>query len=143
MPDSILPVSVARKDPWWFHNNATKTTVFTDKRGIVNGIRCDDLRFPGGVYSALRMDGEDCSQDCPFKGMECPYRREYRAYLGYSLDFERLMESFRKLCQEYGKEDIALLVYENPKSPCGERPVLKELFQQHGVELEEWVPGKF
>lgn len=133
-----IPVSTAKWDPRWFHNNLGQDHVFFDKRGIANGFRLKTLA-PGKTCDNL------CTGSCEPKVPEhCAFLEAYRAQLS-RLDFDSLMVDLERIVStvekyETSTEDyeIVLMVYEAKDNPCSERQPLIDWFRENGYELEEW-----
>ena len=139
--ENMLPVSTAMWDPKWYHNFGHQNVCFYDKRNILCGCRYEKFNLPASLWTDLVEQQEECQRDCPFREQvpECPFMKKYKQYLD-SLDFEYIINEIEEMSSKVSKIDtIVLLVHESPKCLCAERPVLRQWFQDHGRELEEWI----
>jgi hypothetical protein len=139
----MIPVSTAQWDPKWFHDFKDQHHIFEDKNGVVNGIRCEKLHFPKDLYDNLKEEACNGSP-CKYEPSTCAFLREYKKYL-FSIDFNSLIDELEyyaremKETLEFDEEPIiVLIVHEDDKNPCSERGPLKELFESHGIELNEF-----
>ena len=57
-PKTLIPLSTAHWDPKWYHQKNNK--VFLDKRGVLNGLRIDELS-PGKECDGLCSGIDNCS----------------------------------------------------------------------------------
>lgn len=136
LPQNVIPLSTALWDPKFFHSHGDNSVVFVDKRGVVNGLRCEELHPD--------IHNSDCMR-C--KHMQdpnsCSFLTKYYQQL-QKLDFQKLMQKFQALAdlmkQLFNTEnaDVCLLVYEKPDNRCSERTALKKWFAENGQELIEW-----
>jgi len=133
---NMIPMSTAISDPAWYHDFKDSNHIFTDKRGILNGLRLRPIIVQGG-------HGEiQCP--CESKDAEhCPLAKDYAAALE-KIDLNKMMKGIEDFCLDYCKtnnikeEPIAvLIVYEAPNNPCSERYSLLEYFNKHGIECKE------
>lgn len=130
-PKNLIPVSTAVWDPKWYHMNQGNDTIYVDKRGVINGVRCKGL-------SPYKVDSP--CKDCEDKGTGrvCKFLTDYKAYLD-SLDFGMVKNLIEHETSKLRKDcDICLIVHEAVDNPCSERGPLIQWFREHGVELEEW-----
>lgn len=134
-PETLIPVSTAIYDPKWYSSNGAP---FLDKRGVVNGLRCEPLN------PSMLDDSVICSSDCDKNYKECKFLSEYSKYLD-TLNFDiiystlqRLASIFEKSRDDEQKVDICLVVYETPDNPCSERTPLINYFKKHGIEVKEF-----
>lgn len=136
---NMIPVSTAVWDPKWYHNFQDQSYNFLDKRGIVNGLRCEELHgdetCQGLCYGKDNYETKDPSQ--------CAFLKAYRAQLE-KMDLDafllRAETSAQKLKEQLGFEEepiVVFIVHEAPSNPCSERRVLLEYFNSHGVECKE------
>lgn len=161
--EHLIPVSTAMYDPKWYHDDSyDKSKTFVDKRGVVNGLRCNRLTLPIYKWDALVETGHQCSRMCQFNPNECKFMKLYSQYLK-TVDFEKVMsqlktyrrevaEFFYKIehpnfpfllkDEELDDYEIVLIVHEKPDCKCAERPVLIEWFKQYDVDVQEWVKGR-
>lgn len=133
---NMIPMSTALLDPAWYHDFKDSTYIFTDKRGILNGLRL----LPIIVQNA---NGE---VHCPCEHRDatrCPLAHDYEAALE-KVDLPKLMKGVKSFCDDYcqqnkiKEEPIAvLMVYEAPNNPCSERYSLLKYFNSHGIECKE------
>jgi hypothetical protein len=111
--------------------NQGNDTIYVDKRGVINGVRCKGL-------SPYKVDSP--CKDCEDKGTnkECKFLKDYKAYLD-SLNFDMVKNLLEHETSKLRKDcDICLIVHEAVDNPCSERGPLIQWFREHGVELEEW-----
>lgn len=132
-----IPISTAKWDPKWFHDNKGSDYVFIDKRGVYNGIRMPEL-------SPYKLEHVECSKSCMQDPMSCSFLKDYKNYLD-SLDFDEVMGKITHLAELFKQQNklnrlpnICLLVHEKPDNPCSERKPLMDWFKEHGVDLEEF-----
>lgn len=132
-PKNLIPVSTAVYDPKWYHMNQDNSTIYVDKRGVINGVRCKGLS-PYKVNSPCK----DCDKRGAVEGT-CSFLKEYKAYLD-SLDFSAVKNVLEHETAKLRKDcDICLIVHEAPDNPCSERLPLMQWFKENGIELEEWT----
>ena len=129
-PVTLIPVSTAVYDPKWYSNNGVP---FLDKRGVVNGLRCESLN------SSKLDDSIICNSDCDKNYKECKFLSEYSKYLD-TLDFNKIYSTLQDLASCFDNEniDICLMVYETPDNPCSERVPLINYFKKHGIKVKEF-----
>lgn len=130
---NMIPVSTAHWDPKFFHNFKSSQYIFRDKNNVWNGIRCSMLEPQEG--------GCPCEIKNP---PECYFLKNYLKQLR-TVDFNELLIFFQTVIdraqQLYpfeGDPTIVLIVYETPDNPCSERVILKQWFQEHGYNLQEF-----
>lgn len=138
---NYIPISTAFFDPKYYHQGCGKNYQFTDKNGVINGIRAE-----------VFMPGEECEglchgpQNCQYKDrtLRCEFLKTYKKQLE-KLNFEDCLERFTTLgnrVKDYLKFEeepiLVLIVYETPNNPCSERWPLIEWFRENGYELEEF-----
>lgn len=134
---NMIPISTAKFDPKWFHQNQGQEHWFIDKNGVINGLRAP-VFAPGPVASEL------CKGSCNPKDLDnCNFLRAYKHQLS-CLDFDDIMIRTENLCNNvqgvlhFKEEPIAVfIVHEAPDNPCSERIAIQEYFRSHGVECEE------
>ena len=136
-PKNLLPVSTAIWDPKWYHENLGNWHTFTDKRGILNGLRVEELA-PKDI-----PEEEICTKGCTKDYKTCGFLKCYRERIN-SIDFDALMQKLQKMADSAKTPDnpdidICLMVYETPTNPCSERVPIIELFASHGITVEEFV----
>lgn len=139
MDKSILPISTAKFDPKWFHDNKDKNYIYCDKKGVYNGFRIESL-------SPYKIDNVECQKNCPLNPKTCSFIKNYKSYLS-SLDFNEINNCLITYAEMYKRRrhldnlpDICLLVHEKPNNPCSERASLIEWFKANGIVLEEYKP---
>lgn len=132
-PTNLIPLSTAAWDPKWFHDFKGKDHTFVDKRGIINGLRIEQLS-PEGIYDAT----EDCKKGCEHKPDSCAFLKKYRAMLD-NISFKGFITYLNLIAGKLGPDaEVCLIVYEKPDNPCSERQPLKQWFKDNGMELVEW-----
>ena len=130
---NMIPMSTALSDPKWFHDWKGPDHIFTDKRGILNGLRLKPIIVQGGGTCPC----EDKNLDT------CPLVKDYEFALEM-IDFDNMLKGMQDFCTMYcqkekiTEEPIAvLMVYEAPNNPCSERWSLIKYFNEHGIECKE------
>ena len=74
----MIPVSTAVSDPAWYHNfTYDKTFTFLDKRGVVNGLRCEELHGDKNC-NGLCLGKNNCKTKNP---NECLFLKTYKQQL--------------------------------------------------------------
>lgn len=156
---NTIPLSTAKWDPLWFHNNMRNDGyVFTDKRGIINGLKFNlfipkDFEKMDGVDSTGKSykDFKPCSKNCGMTVDNCDFMREYRRQLS-SLSFQDvkseisnilekeivLNNAFKEAIEHEGHLNICFMVFESPSNLCSERIPIQEFFMKNGIEIREW-----
>lgn len=136
----MIPVSTAISDPAWYHNfTYDKTFTFLDKRGVVNGLRCEELHGDKNC-DGLCLGKNNCKTKNP---NECLFLKTYKQQLekmNINNFIRRAENSLQKIKQQIGfKEEplLVLIVYEAPSNKCSERKVLLEYFNSKGIECKE------
>ena len=135
---NMIPVSTACWDPSWFHNFQNSDFTFLDKRGIVNGLRCEELH-PDETCSNLCQGTENCN----YKPEKCNFLQAYKKQLNKInfIDFmSRVKKSINKIAEQLElKEEpiLVFIVYEAPNNPCSERQALLDWFNNNGIECKE------
>lgn len=136
---NMIPISTAKFDPKWYHQNRDPGHWFIDKNGVINGLRAP-VFAPGEVASAV---GE-CSNCDHTHSDNCAFLRAYVHQLNL-LDIDDIMTRIKNLCEQvravvgYEGEPIpVLIVHEAPNNPCSERAAIQEYFRSHDIECEEW-----
>lgn len=134
---NMIPISTAIWDPKWYHNFRGQDYVYTDKRGVINGLRVSTL--------SPKQCGDYCVE-CQRTGdpNTCEFIKEYRDYLD-TIDFGSFMVNLEKslniLEHRYEIPDEIIpvfLVHEAPDTHCSERETIQEWFRKHGLECKEW-----
>lgn len=135
----MIPVSTACFDPKWYHDFKGQDYTFLDKRGIVNGLRCEELH-PDDSCKGLCCGDPQCKENG--KG-QCTFLSQYRKQLekiNLKSFLERSEKSLNKIKNQLNfKEEpvLVLIVYEAPSNPCSERQVLIDYFNSKGVDCQE------
>ena len=136
----MIPVSTAVSDPAWYHNfTYDKTFTFLDKRGIVNGLRCEELNGNKNC-DGLCLGKNNCKTKNP---NECLFLKTYKQQLekmNINNFIRRAENSLQKIKQQVGfKEEplLVLMVHEAPSNECSERKILLEYFNSKGIECKE------
>ena len=136
----MIPVSTAVSDPAWYHNfTYDKTFTFLDKRGIVNGLRCEELHGDKNC-DGLCLGKNNCKTKNP---NECLFLKTYKQQLekmNINSFIKRAENSLQKIKQQVGfKEEplLVLMVHEAPSNECSERKILLEYFNSKGIECKE------
>lgn len=147
-PQYAIPLSTAAWDPKWFHDFKGHSHVFIDKRGVLNGLRFDNLILEDSRWSQLENNNQECQKDCPHpKDGSCAFMKTYREQLdekypqitGFFQELEEISQHYKKEFPAVKEEPIIiLLVHEKPTIPCSERVVLQRWFRDNGYELPEW-----
>ena len=143
-PSRYLPISTALWDPKWFHDFRGTNYVFLDKKGVLNGVRCDILS-PRECGDSCR--GKDkvtgkCLTNDSTNPDKCYFLQRYREQLD-GINFNEFMEDLNLTLKSY--EDTynvidvipVYMVYETPSNPCSERRAIQEWFKSHGIECSE------
>ena len=129
-PD-MIPVSTAVWGPKWYKQG----TLWTDKRGVINGAFMSDLQ-PGPTCSHLCRGREACSTGDP---SSCEFLKAYKAQLD-AIDWDKFIHRFNVLSTKLSlpaNPTFVLMVHEARNNPCSERWPLIQWFNEHGYELEE------
>lgn len=130
-PKNLVPVSTAMWDPKWYHNFKSDDTMFTDKRGIINGIRAAAL-------SPYKIESCECKDCKSHKDTSvCSFIKQYHDYI-FSLNFTEIYNALLAVSKAFSDADICLMVYEKPDNPCSERATLIEWFANNGVDVKEF-----
>ena len=136
----MIPVSTAVSDPAWYHNfTYDKTFTFLDKRGVVNGLRCEELHGDKNC-DGLCLGKNNCKTKNP---NECLFLKIYKQQLekmNINNFIRRAENSLQKIKQQVGfKEEplLVLMVHEAPSNECSERKILLEYFNSKGIECKE------
>lgn len=133
-----VPVSTAMWDPKWFHPMRKPKGIYTDKRGVINGLRVDPF-VPG-------YGGCDGPRDCLWEPEKCNFMDRYRQQLS-KLDAAEILQRFRdleaRLQEKYPGQfpdgvTFVLMVYEKPDNECSERVPIMDWFHENAIAIEEW-----
>lgn len=134
---NTIPISTAKWDPKWFHDNKSQDYLFKDARGIYNGIRLPEL-------SPYKIKHIECKKDCELDPKTCSFLTAYRKYL-HTLNFNDIKIKIEAMASVFKKQsglstlpNICLLVHEKPDNPCSERAPLIEWFKENGIDLIEF-----
>ena len=137
LDSKVIPMSTAIWDPKWYHNFKGNSFTFRDKKGVLNGLRCEKL-MPTEVYDASSDCPSDGAKSCMHKSEAgwCNYLTKYYNYLK-GLDFDDFRRSTEELCKDIDEdcEGVCLLVHEAFDNPCSEREPLLKWFEENGIEL--------
>lgn len=139
MKPNMIPLSTAKWDPKWFHQNKGQSYQFKDKRGVWNGLRAEPF-VPGDSCDGLCRGRKYCENDPDI----CPFLKEYRHQLD-QLNFDSIIERFEKLGKIIQADEgfteepiLVLLVHESYSNPCSERWVIQDWFQDHNFPIHEF-----
>lgn len=132
---NMVPMSTAMYDPAWYHAGLGPDYIYTDKRGILNGLRLKPIIVQGNTLHSCPCESKNSDS--------CLTMREYRQELE-KIDFEKMMRGIRAMADRYKKQNkineeivMVLIVYETPDNKCSERQSLINYFNSHGVECKE------
>lgn len=136
----MIPVSTAIWDPKWYHNfTYDQNFTFLDKRGIVNGLRCEELHGDE-TCAGLCFGSEACATKDPSC---CAFLKAYRAMLD-RMDLNALIERSERAAaniqEQLGFTEepvIVFIVHEAPQNPCSERVALLQYFADNNIECKE------
>lgn len=135
---NMIPVSTALYDPLWYHDfTRDYNYIFKDKRGIINGIRCEAI-----IEQAKTI--LNCKCPCKNKdSFSCSFLFNYRKKLE-NINFKKLYKDIEELAKRYQEQEkieeeiiIVFIVYETPSNLCSERQSLIDYFNSNGVKCEE------
>ena len=136
---NMIPISTAKFDPKWYHQNRDQSHWFIDKNGVINGLRASEFA-PGEVATAVSSCGPQCDKD----PKSCSFIRAYEHQLSL-LDIDNIMTRTENLCAAvrpvvgYTGDPIPVfIVHEAPDNPCSERAAIQNYFKSHGIDCEEW-----
>lgn len=79
MKPYMIPISTAKWDPKWFHENLSQSHIFMDKNSVLNGIRAD-------IFSPSNELSQYCI-NCKEKTGKCEFLKQYKNQLK-RLDFD-------------------------------------------------------
>ena len=124
-----IPISTAVWDPKWFHDYQSQDHKFIDKRGVVNGFRCEAL------HPAAECEGLCHGRPCQFSPDSCEFLKSYRKQI-FRLDREKLLDSLLKAARVIQQKlkftedpELIFIVHEAPANVCSERAVLQDFFE--------------
>lgn len=133
-------------DPKWIsEKSGNGKYYFLNENNVVLGIKEESLIFNEKLFENIE---EKCQKDCPYKNKvpNCDFMINYEKQLrqidfkNYLLpEFERIADEVRKITHYKGDPLICLMVHEKPDVECSERPILKKVFKDNGIELKEWT----
>lgn len=137
----MIPISTAASDPIWFHPKGKKKGTYIDKRGVINGLRCDDFA-PGELCKGLCHGANNCNPPHP---SSCQFLQVYQAQLA-QISFPTFINRCTK-CVEWAKNEIhfeeepiiVMMVYEPPYQPCSERTKIQNWFASYGLKCDELI----
>ena len=138
----MIPISTCYSDPLWFHDfTGIYEHVWVDKRGIYNGIRCENLHFQETEDEVCNC-GKGCLEALKPEGT-CSFLTIYRKQLD-RINFTDFMEGCKRIAAHIQSTSgfieepiIVLIVYEAPTNKCSERKSLQDWLQSHGQVCEE------
>ena len=137
---NIIPLSTAVWDPKWFHRGQGKDFMFYDKRGVLNGLRCE-VFMPDSSCNDLCCGHESCSNE----PLSCEFLKAYRRQLD-RLNFNKVIEMLNAISECVQKEIgfneepvIALIVHEASSNPCSERVALHQWFKDNHYDIQEFT----
>ena len=132
---NMIPMSTAMWDPAWYHAGLGPDHIYTDKRGILNGLRLKPIIVQGNTNHICPCENKD--------PQNCMAMKEYRQELD-KIDFQNMMCGIRAFADRYKKNNdikeeiiMILIVYETPNNKCSERQTLIDYFNDNGVECKE------
>lgn len=136
----MIPVSTAVWDPKWYHDGTNnQNIVFTDRRGVVNGLRINPL-MPGRECAHLCRGVENCDVKNP---NDCLFIKAYKHQLD-DIEFGEFMHQLdsciNMVCGMMGLQEepvVVFLVHEAPDNKCSERIPLINWFQDNNVFVQE------
>lgn len=140
MNKNILPFSTAIYDPKWFHDFREQSYSFTDKKGVINGLRAKPF-VPGKSCQNLCKGREECNYLVPGK---CKFLRKYEEQL-FNLDYKEIVNRFNIIINNYKLNfninddvSIALLVHEAPTNKCSERVIIQKWLKEYSLFAGEF-----
>lgn len=136
---NMIPLSTAKWDPKWFHQNKNQNFQFKDKNGVWNGLRAEPFA-PGPMCEGMCNGPEYCNN----KSSDCTFLNTYLMQL-HSLNFEDILHRIENISnavkekEGFEEEPIAILiVHEATSNLCSERIPIIKWFKENGYELEEF-----
>lgn len=144
LTEDFIPVSTCIWDPSYLKLGNGKYFK-VNENNVFCGLKEEKLIFNPEVFN--NMD-EQCQKDCPYKDKvpNCAFMINYGKQLrqidfknDLIPEFERVAEEVRKVTHYKGEPKIILMVHEKPDVLCSERPVLRQVFAENGIELKEWT----
>lgn len=139
----MIPISTAMWDPKWYHFNKDQDYIFTDKNGVINGLRSNTL-IPNKSCEGLCSGSENCIIKYGHADYNnCDFLKAYAIQLN-NIDFDAYMHSLEITCNKvknvlnFYEEPIAVfIVHESCDNPCSERNVIINTFKNKGYEIDE------
>lgn len=136
-----IPVSTAMWDPKWFHPARKPKGVYIDKRGVINGLRCDPFVPTNSCCPGPRnclWSPDKCNASMFY--WEQLSKLTYGEVMNRFADLERrLREKFDHL-SKFDELTFVFIVYEKPDNECSERYAIIRWFEHWGFSLPEWEP---
>ena len=144
MKPNTIALSTAVWDPKWFHDNRSQKYTFTDKNGVVNGLRAEPF-MPGRDCDGLCIGEEGVGRICDGNPLGCKFLETYYRQL-CGLDPSDIKNRFlalgKKIAERQGFNpeecEYVLLVHEAPQKKCSERYVLQRWLIENGFETAEY-----
>lgn len=139
-PKNLIPLSTAIWDPKWYHEGKSQSNIFLDKRGVLNGMRIEELA-PGSRCANQCHGIDQCYTKDPSK---CDFLMNYRSQLD-ELDFKEFIKSLCSLSEALAKinnleeVDFAFIFHEDPSNKCSEREAVQEWLKNNGIEVTEFA----
>lgn len=140
MKPNCIPLSTAKYDPHWFHQNHGQNYQFKDKNGVWNGLRADPF-VPDSSCDGLCSGPANCVGTDP---SSCSFLKAYSKQLerlNFELILHRMYNIGRCIQKDEGfQEDpvIILLVHEAYTNPCSERWIIQDWFKNHDYPITEF-----
>lgn len=139
-PPYLVPISTARTDPAWYHDNRGEQHMFLDKNGVLNGLRA-------GMFAPEPSVSRFCSPVCSENGQReiCSFKRAYEEQLQKinHNEIRKLLEYIETLAPQLGLPtnhplEFAFVVHEAPTNYCSERSILQKFLRQIDIGVTEW-----
>ena len=135
---NMIPISTAKWDPAWYHQQKGPSHYWVDKNEVMNGLRAE-VFAPGPITEAFH-----CSASCNKDSESCSFLQAYNIQLAH-LDINDILTRTERLCEQvrtvthYEGEPIAVfIVHEAPDNKCSERTSIQNYFKNNGIECEEY-----
>ena len=97
----MIPISTAIWDPAWYHNfTQDYNHLFYDRRGILNGLRCEAI-IEQGRHSNRGPDICPCESK---NYQTCSFLQQYRNNLE-NIDFDNMIKDMQKFANDYKKNE--------------------------------------
>ena len=133
---NMIPISTAKWDPKWFHQNKGQDYVWVDKNNVMNGLRAP-VFAPSDATEAF-----SCAPNCGKDPTKCMFMKMYEIKLA-KLDYNDIMKRTEDLCErvraatQFEGEPIAVfIVHEAPDNTCSERAAIQKFFQCEELDLK-------